>query len=203
MYFQYSKVETDYLKQKDKKLAEVIDMLGYIERPVNHDPFTSIVYHMIGQQISTKAHQTIWKRMIGELGIISPDTLINVGKETIQSFGITFKKASYILEFAEKVQRNELDLESLSNLSDDEIIKELTKLNGIGTWTAEMFLIHCLERPNVFSYGDLAVLKGIKIVYHHKKIDRKLFERYKKRFSPYGSVASIYFWAIAGRKEIR
>lgn len=203
MYFQYSKVETDYLKQKDKKLAEVIDMLGHMERPVNHDPFTSIVYHMIGQQISTKAHQTIWKRMIGELGIISPDTLINAGKETIQSFGITFKKASYILEFAEKVQRNELDLESLSNLSDDEIIKELTKLNGIGTWTAEMFLIHCLERPNVFSYGDLAVLKGIKMVYHHKKIDRKLFERYKKRFSPYGSVASIYFWAIAGRKEIR
>lgn len=203
MYFQYSKVETDYLKQKDKKLAEVIDMLGHMERPVNHDPFTSIVYHMIGQQISTKAHQTIWKRMIGELGIISPDTLINVGKETIQSFGITFKKASYILEFAEKVQRNELDLESLSNLSDDEIIKELTKLNGIGTWTVEMFLIHCLERPNVFSYGDLAVLKGIKIVYHHKKIDRKLFERYKKRFSPYGSVASIYFWAVAGGKEIR
>lgn len=198
MYFQYGKKEIDYLKRKDKKLGEVIETFGHIERPVNPDLFASIVYHIIGQQISTKAHQTVWKRTKDELGEVTPDALIQAGKETIQSFGITFKKAGYILEFCEKVKANDLDLSNLSTQSDEEIIKELTKLNGIGTWTAEMFLIHSLQRPNVFSYGDLAVLRGLKRVYHHENIDKKLFDKYKKRFSPYGSVASIYFWAVAG-----
>lgn len=208
MYFQYGEKEIEYLKSKDKKLAEVIDKLGHLYRPVNHDLFSSIVYSIIGQQISTKAQLTIWNRMINEMGKIDSETLISAGKEKIQSFGMTFKKADYILKFAEKVQCKDIDLDSLSNKSDEEIIKELSSLDGIGVWTVEMILLHCLERPNILSYGDLAIIKGMKMVYHHKEIDKKRFERYRKRFSPYGSVASIYFWAVAGGamseiKEIR
>lgn len=198
MYFQYGEKEIEYLKSKDKKLAEVIDKLGHLYRPVNHDLFSSIVYSIIGQQISTKAQLTIWNRMINEMGKINSETLISAGKEKIQSFGMTFKKADYILKFAEKVQCKDIDLDSFSNKSDEEIIKELTSLDGIGVWTVEMILLHCLERPNILSYGDLAIIKGMKMVYHHKEIDKKRFERYRKRFSPYGSVASIYFWAVAG-----
>ena len=195
MYFQYGEKEIEYLKSKDKKLAEVIDKLGHL-------------YSIIGQQISTKAQLTIWNRMINEMGKIDSETLISAGKEKIQSFGMTFKKADYILKFAEKVQCKDIDLDSFSNKSDEEIIKELTSLDGIGVWTVEMILLHCLERPNILSYGDLAIIKGMKMVYHHKEIDKKRFERYRKRFSPYGSVASIYFWAVAGGamseiKEIR
>lgn len=208
MYFQYGEKEIEYLKSKDKKLAEVIDKLGHLYRPVNHDLFSSIVYSIIGQQISTKAQQTIWNKMVNEMGKINSETLISAGKEKIQSFGMTFKKADYILKFAEKVQCKDIDLDSLSNKSDEEIIKELSSLDGIGVWTVEMILLHCLERPNILSYGDLAIIKGMKMVYHHKEIDKKRFERYRKRFSPYGSVASIYFWAVAGGamseiKEIR
>lgn len=208
MYFQYGEKEIEYLKSKDKKLAEVIDRLGHLYRPINHDLFSSIVYSIIGQQISTKAHQTIWNKMENELGKIDTETLICVGKEKIQSFGMTFKKADYILEFAEKVRCKDIDLDSFSNKSDEEIIKELSSLNGIGIWTAEMILLHCLERPDILSYADLAILKGMKMVYRHKEIDKKRFEKYRKRFSPYGSVASIYFWAVAGgaipeMKEIR
>ena len=208
MYFQYGEKEIEYLKSKDKKLAEVIDKLGHLYRPVNHDLFSSLVYSIIGQQISTKAQLTIWNRMINEMGKIDSETLISAGKEKIQSFGMTFKKADYILKFAEKVQCKDIDLDSFSNKSDEEIIKELTSLDGIGVWTVEMILLHCLERPNILSYGDLAIIKGMKMVYHHKEIDKKRFERYRKRFSPYGSVASIYFWAVAGGamseiKEIR
>lgn len=146
--------------------------------------------------------------MVNEMGKINSETLISAGKEKIQSFGMTFKKADYILKFAEKVQCKDIDLDSLSNKSDEEIIKELSSLDGIGVWTVEMILLHCLERPNILSYGDLAIIKGMKMVYHHKEIDKKRFERYRKRFSPYGSVASIYFWAVAGGamseiKEIR
>lgn len=208
MYFQYGEKEIEYLKSKDKRLAEVIDRLGHLYRPVNHDLFSSIVHSIVGQQISTKAHQTIWKRMLSELGEITPDTLICTGKEKLQSFGITFKKADYILGLAEKVKNQELDLNNFFKKSDETIIKELSSLNGIGVWTAEMILLHCLERPNILSYGDLAILKGMKMVYHHKTIDRKRFEKYRKRFSPYCSVASIYFWAVAKgaipeMKEIR
>lgn len=208
MYFQYGEKEIEYLKSKDKKLAEVIDRLGHLYRPVNHDLFSSIVHSIIGQQISTKAHQTIWNKMINEMGKIDSETLISAGKEKIQSFGMTFKKADYILKFAEKVYCKDIDLNSFSNKSDEEIIKELSSLDGIGIWTVEMILLHCLERPNILSYGDLAILKGMKMVYHHKEIDKKRFEKYRKRFSPYGSVASIYFWAVAGgeiseMKEIR
>ena len=198
MYFKYGEKEIEYLKSKDKKLAEIIDKIGHPNRPVNHDLFSSIVYSIVGQQISTKAHQTIWKRMINELGEINADTLLNAGKVKIQSFGLTFRKADYILEFAKMVSNKEIDLSSYPNKSDEEIIKELSSINGIGVWTAEMVLLHCLERPNVFSYGDLAILKGLRMVYHHKKIDKKLFEKYRKRFTPYCSVASIYFWAVAG-----
>jgi DNA-3-methyladenine glycosylase II len=86
-----------------------------------------------------------------------------------------------------------LNMIRMPELSHEEAIKVLSSLKGIGIWTAEMILLFCLERPNVFSYGDLAILRGIRIVYHHKTIDRVRFERYRKRFSPYCSVASLYF----------
>ena len=197
MYFQYGEKEIEYLKSKDKKLAEIIDKIGHIDRPVNHDLFSEVVFNIVGQQISTKANQTIWDRMVNELGTINADTLINAGRDKLQSFGTTFKKVDYILNFANKVKNKEIDIDSFYNKSDEEIIKELSSLNGIGVWTAEMILLHCLERPNIFSYGDLAIHKGIRMVYHHRKIDKKLFEKYRKRFSPYCSVVSLYFWTVS------
>lgn len=86
----------------------------------------------------------------------------------------------------------------IAEKSDAEAIVELSSLKGIGVWTAEMILLFCLQRPDVFSFGDLAILRGMRMVYHHREIDRKRFEMYRKRFSPYCSVASLYFWAVAG-----
>jgi len=83
-------------------------------------------------------------------------------------------------------------------MSDEEAIESLCSLKGIGRWTAEMILIFSMQRPDVVSFGDLAILRGMRMLYHHREIDRKRFERYKKRYSPYGTVASLYLWAIAG-----
>ena len=83
-------------------------------------------------------------------------------------------------------------------MSDQEAIEALSSLNGIGVWTAEMILLFCMQRSDVFSYGDLAILRGLRMVYHHRKIDKKLFEKYRRRFSPYCSVASLYLWAVSG-----
>lgn len=198
MYFEYGQKEIEYLKSKDKRLAEVIDKIGHIERAVDTDLFSAVVHHIIGQQISTKAQQSIWKKMNDSLGEITADRLILCGRENLQKFGTTFKKVDYILDFAEKVKSGEFDLEKMNTMSDEEVIKELSSLKGIGVWTAEMLLIFCLQRPNVFSYGDLAILRGIRMVYHHRKVSREQFEKYRRRLSPYCSVASFYFWAVAG-----
>lgn len=103
-----------------------------------------------------------------------------------------------MLDFAKQVKSGTLNLEQLWSLSDEEVILELTKLKGVGGWTAEMILTFCMQRPNVVSFGDLAIQRGMRILYRHRQIDRTKFERYQKRYAPYGTVAGLYLWAIAG-----
>lgn len=198
MYFNYGVKETEYLRSKDKKLAEVIDRIGHIYRPVDIDLFASVVHHIIGQQISTKAQATIWQRMMDTFGEVTPNAIGHSTVEQLQLLGMTYRKAGYIKDFSEKILAGRFDLDAVENLSDQDAIFALSSLQGIGVWTAEMILLFCLQRPNIFSYGDLAILRGIRMVYHHRKIDRNLFEKYRRRFSPYCSVASLYFWAVAG-----
>ena len=198
MYFQYTTKETDYLSQKDKRLGEAIQKIGPIQREVDTDLFSAVVHHIIGQQISTKAQATIWQRMRETLGIVDAEHILAAGVPQLQKLGMTFRKAEYITDFAQKVQSGEFDLEGIWQKPDEEAIRELSSLKGIGVWTAEMILLFCMQRPDVFSYDDLAIQRGLRMLYHHRKIDRKLFAKYRRRFSPYCSVASLYLWAIAG-----
>lgn len=198
MYFEYGENEITYLRNKDKKLSEVIDQIGMIEREVDTDLFSAVVHHIIGQQISTKAQATIWQRMKEILGAVNAETILSADISKLQSLGMTFRKAEYITDFARKVYEGVFDLETVAQMSDEAAIKELASLKGIGVWTAEMILLFCLQRPDIFSYDDLAIQRGLRMVYHHRKIDRKLFEKYRRRFSPYCSVASLYLWAVAG-----
>ncbi|MGN0363243.1 MAG: DNA-3-methyladenine glycosylase family protein [Bilifractor sp.] len=89
-------------------------------------------------------------------------------------------------------------IEALTAMTDEEIIRELSSLKGIGVWTAEMILIFCMQRPDVVSYSDLAILRGMRMLYRHRKIDKSMFDKLCRRYSPCGSVASLYLWAIAG-----
>ena len=198
MYFEYGEAETAYLTKKDARLAEVIEKIGHIDRPVDTDLFSSVVHHIIGQQISTKAQRTIWQRMNDALGVVTPETVALASVEELQSLGMTFRKAEYIKDFCGKILSGAFNLDAVERMNDDEAIAALTGLKGIGVWTAEMILLFCLQRPDIFSYGDLAIQRGMRMVYHHRKIDRKLFEKYRRRLSPYCSVASLYFWAVAG-----
>lgn len=198
MYFAYGQTETDYLKAKDSRLAAVIDRLGHINRTVDTDLFSSVVHHIIGQQISTKAQTTIWQRMQDALGTVTADSIAAAGVPLLQSLGMTFRKAEYITDFSQKIHEGTFDLRAVWQMPDDEAIRALSSLKGIGVWTAEMILLFCMQRPDVFSYDDLAIQRGLRMLYHHRKIDRKLFEKYRRRFSPYGSVASLYLWAISG-----
>lgn len=198
MHFEYGEKEIAYLKSKDAKLAEVIDKLGFVEREVDTDLFSSVIHHIIGQQISTKAQATIWQRMQNTLGQVNSETILSAGVPDLQALGISFRKAEYITDFARKVHTGEFDIEAVSQMSDEDAISALSSLKGIGVWTAEMILLFCMQRPDIFSYDDLAIQRGLRMIYHHRKIDRKLFEKYRRRFSPYCSVASLYLWAVSG-----
>lgn len=198
MYFEYGEKEISYLRGKDKKLAEVIDRVGYVKREIDTDLFSSVIHHIIGQQISTKAQATIWQRMQDALDKVNAENILLAGVTRLQSMGMTFRKAEYITDFAEKVHSGAFDLQAVGQMSDEDAIRELSALKGIGVWTAEMILLFCMQRPDIFSYDDLAIQRGLRMVYHHRNIDRKLFEKYRRRFSPYCSVASLYLWAVSG-----
>ena len=191
MYFAYGERELSYLRQKDKRLGAVMDRIGHIDRAVDPDLFSSVVHHIIGQQISTKAQATIWQRIHDTLGSINAETILNAGVPALQALGMTFRKAEYITDFAEKVHTGAFDLNAVECMNDEDAIRALSSLKGIGVWTAEMILLFCMQRPDIFSYDDLAIRRGLRMVYHHREMDRARFEKYRRRFSPYGSVASL------------
>jgi DNA-3-methyladenine glycosylase II len=195
--FKYGQVELDYLKKKDKKLAEAIERIGMIEREVIPDLFAALINSIVGQQISAKAAATIWNRMLDRFGEITSQKLAEAIVEEIQQCGLSMRKANYIKNISDAVKKGELNLEELSDLPDDEVCRRLSALNGIGVWTAEMLMTFSMQRPNIVSWGDLAIRRGMMMLYHHKELDKARFEKYKKRYSPYGTVASLYLWAIS------
>lgn len=198
MYFRYGEKEISYLKSKCPRLARAIDEIGFIKREVDSDLFSAVVHQIVGQQISNKALHTIWTRLQNTVGSITADNLLQAGEKRLQSCGLSRQKINYILGFSGQVKSGAIDLESLWQKDDETVIQELCAQKGIGVWTAEMLLLFCMQRKNVFSYQDLAIQRGLKLLYHHRKITRPLFEKYRRKFSPYGSVASLYLWAIAG-----
>ncbi len=198
MYFTYGEKETDYLKSKDKRLGAVIDEVGPIRRETDPDLFQSLVHQILGQQISSKAQATLWARLQDSLGTVTPDTVAAADPSLLNSLGISPQKSRYIRELAEKVVDGSFDLEGIRSLSDEEAIRQLTSLSGVGEWTAEMILLFCLERPDILSFHDLGIQRGLRMVYHHRSISRDHFEQYRRQYSPYGSVASLYLWAVAG-----
>ncbi len=200
MYFEYGIKEIEYLKSKDKKLAQAIELIGHVYRPVDSDLFSSIIYMIIGQQISTVGHKTVWKNLVELVGKVTPTTISNIDDEKLQGCGMTFRKVGYIKGFCKKVNDNEINIESLQNKSDAEVMEILSSIKGIGVWTVEMIMFFTMQRPDILSYGDLAILRGMRMLYRHRTITPQLFNKYKRRYSPYGSVASIYLWAIAAGK---
>lgn len=196
-FFEYGQKEIAYLKKKDKKLGKAIDEIGMIERETNPDVFASLIESIISQQISKKAAQTVCDRLLALTGDFSAENIVKTDLADVQKCGMTIRKAGYIKGIAEASIYGAVDFNTLYTLSDDEIIKKLSSLNGIGIWTAEMLLIFSLQRPDVVSYGDLAIRRGMMNLYGLKELPKAKFEQYRKRYSPYGSVASLYLWALS------
>jgi DNA-3-methyladenine glycosylase II len=195
--FEYGERETEYLKSADQLLGDEIERIGKVERMIIPELFPALIYAIIGQQISIKASKTIWGRMQERFAAITPEYIANIPLDEIRLCGVQASKAGYMKGIAQKIVDGEFDLNNLYELPDKEAIKKLSSLNGIGVWTAETLLLNSMERPNVLSYGDIAIRRGLMKLYNLSELTKEQFTAYKNRYSPYASVASLYLWKIS------
>ncbi|MDD2492070.1 MAG: DNA-3-methyladenine glycosylase [Bacteroidales bacterium] len=208
-YLKYGEQEVRHLSTVCPELGKVIDRLGFLERPVEPDLFTALASSIVSQQITGKVAQTIWGRLVMaaeakksasnlniSVGAISPETFSLLTIDELRACGLSQRKAEYIYSIALAAVDGTLDFELLKNLSDTDFTKELVKLRGVGEWTAEMMLIFSLERPDVLSWGDFAIKKGITKLFGLETLTREKFEEIRSNFSPYNTVASLYIWEL-------
>lgn len=196
--FRYGQTEIEHLKRRDKKLGAAIEMIGVIKREIRPDPFAALIMSVVAQQISSKAANAIRARLHTLLEEIRPDRIAETDVSDMQKCGLSARKAEYIKGIADAAVRGEIDFSRLHEMADEDIIDQLSSLRGIGVWTAEMLLLFSLCRPDVVSWGDHAIRRGMMNLYGLKKLTKEQFERYRRRYSPYGSVASLYLWALSG-----
>lgn len=197
-YFEYGEKEINYLKARDRRLAEVMEKAGMIKREIISDFFAALVHSIAGQQISTKAHRTVWGRVKAALGEVTPENVLKLTPEELQGAGLSFRKVTYIRSAAQKIISGEFSVERLYGMNDSEVEASLSQLGGVGRWSAQMLMLFSMCRPDILSFQDLGIQRGLRLLYGHKKITPDLFEKYRKRYSPYCSVASLYLWAVAG-----
>ncbi|MCK9444739.1 MAG: DNA-3-methyladenine glycosylase 2 family protein, partial [Tissierellaceae bacterium] len=164
---------------------------------IETDIFVALISSIVSQQISIKAAATVYNRLLDLAGGITGEKISKLKSEDIQKCGMTLRKAEYIKGIAAASLDGTIDLDGLHRLPDEWVIKELTKLKGVGEWTAEMLLIHSLQRPNVLSYKDLGIRRGMMRLYGLEEISKADFEIYRKRYHPHNTVASIYLWELS------
>lgn len=200
MYFEYSDLDLAELSQKDSHLAALIGSTDRIYRQVNPDTFSALIQSIVSQQISTKAADSIYIRLCSATGGITPKNILNTPQHIIRSCGLSGRKAEYIMGIAAAANSGDVDFSALDCMSDGEVIEKLTALRGVGIWTAEMLLIFSLGRKDIFSFNDLGIRRGLMRLYNLDSVTKKEFEIYRKKFSPHGSIASLYLWHLAGQK---
>ncbi len=192
-YIQYTNEQVSDLKTKDKTMCDLIEKVGVIQRELSPDIFDALIRSIVGQQISRKAAFTVYNRLTDRVGI-TPENIANAKVLTIKECGMSMKKAEIIQEIAFATITGAIKINDYENMTDEEIIKDLTKLRGVGVWTAEMLLMFSLNRLDILSYNDLIIKKSICRLYGLEKLSKKDYDYYKNLYSPYGSIASLYLW---------
>ena len=185
----------EFLKQ-DKYLGSLVRKYGpcKIRPSKKKDYFLDLVDAITSQQLSGKAAATIFNRVKEKCGgQITPDKLKKFKTEELRACGLSYAKCSYVKDLAERVVRKQLHVTKLERLPDEQVVEELVAVKGIGRWTAEMFLMFSLARPDVFPVDDLGIRKGIEKLLGNQLIGDNL-ALFARRWTPYRTVASWYVW---------
>lgn len=188
--------------KKDAALAAVIERVGVLPfEPKGIPPYESLVTAVIYQQLSGKAAGTIlgrFKALFSDDSFPTPEEILQATDERLRSAGLSRAKATYVKAIAEAEQNGSIPtLKECEALTNEEILESLTAIKGVGRWTAEMFLMFNLGRPDVLPVNDLGVRQGYQIVYKKRKMpEPKALDRYGKKWKPYRTIAALYLWAV-------
>lgn len=188
-----------HLADADPVMARIIGDIGRcrLGRSRREDPFTALVEAIVWQQLSTRAAATIYGRVLAVAGQerLTPAALLACTDEQLRGAGLSRSKISFVRDLATRASDGSLAFESLGALDDDEVVAALTCIKGIGRWTAEMFLMFRLLRPDVLPIGDLGIVKAMQRHYRLRKVTPERLYRVAAPWRPYRSVASWYLWA--------
>ncbi len=185
-----------HLKRADPVLRSVIDRVGAYRIQYREPSFETLVRSIVYQQLSGKVAAVIFGRLAAAVpGGLTPEAILKLTPARIRKCGLSKQKTAYIRDLARKTARGHLDFEALPGLPDEEVIARLTQVKGIGVWTAHMFLMFALERPNVLPTGDLGIRSAIRKAYGFDELPHpKQIEELAAGWHPYCSVASWYLW---------
>ena len=193
-----------HLRKADPVMRNVIRKAGPFTMQLHRNRFRALVFSILGQQISGKAAASIRARLIEYLKPeqISPQSIARLTPEKLRSVGVSPQKANYLLDLATQVAEGKLRLDRVARMSDENVIDALVQVKGIGVWTAQMFLIFSLGRPDVFPHDDLGVRSAIRNLYGLDELPNKeISHRIATLWRPYASVASWYCWRSLEFKE--
>jgi DNA-3-methyladenine glycosylase II len=192
----------EHLRSVDHVMRRLIDEGGPIDpetdrRGSRPDPYEALARAIVGQQLSTKAARSIWERLVEILGgkLPTPAELLAADPELVRSAGLSRSKVNFLRDLAERIDDGRLDLGGLATLPDEDIVAALTEIKGVGPWTAEMFLMFHLARPDVVSTGDLGIRRAVQIEYDLEDLPGPTdLERIAEPWRPHRTLACLYLW---------
>lgn len=186
----------NHLKRSDPVLRAIIESVGPCRMEFGIPEFSSLAEAIVYQQLNGKAAVTIFKRFAELAGNpLTPEGILKLSDEQLRSVGLSKQKSAYLKDLAAKTTAGLLEFSRLPDLSDDEVIRHLTQVKGIGVWTAHMFLMFSLRRPNILPTGDYGVQVAVKRHYKKRKLPKpKDMEKIARAWEPYRSIACWYMW---------
>lgn len=193
-----------HLKKSDPVLRAIIERVGPFRMEFGAPEFSSLAEAIVYQQLNGSAAATIFNRFAALAGDpLTPEGILKLSDEQLRSVGLSKQKSAYVKDLATKTAAGVLDFARLPELTDEEVITHLTQVKGIGVWTAHMFLMFSLRRPNVLPTGDYGVQVAIKKHYKKRKLPKpKDMEKIARAWEPYRSVACWYMWRSLDIKTV-
>jgi len=183
------------LARRDPVMGEIMRKHPKVFLARRGEPFMTLARAIVGQQISVKAAQSVWDRLMACTGAATPEAVLARERKALRACGLSDRKTEYIADLAQHFADGRIHVHRWSEMDDEAIIAELVEVRGIGRWTAEMFLIFSLLRPDVFPLDDLGLQKGLRRAYFRdRKVSLKTMQRLGERWRPWRSVATWYLW---------
>ncbi|CAH0439391.1 hypothetical protein LMG9673_00162 [Ralstonia pseudosolanacearum] len=183
------------LMKRDRILRKIIPAFGPAHLASRGDPFVTLARSVVGQQISVKAAQSVWERLVEACPKLVPAQFLRAGHEKLAGCGLSKRKAEYILDLAEHFRNGTVHVAKWAEMEDEDVIAELTQIRGIGRWTAEMFLMFNLLRPNVLPLDDVGLINAISQNYFSgEPVTRSEAREVAANWEPWRTVATWYMW---------